>query len=153
MKKLFVFILLLGSLGCYGLAQTDLTDEKDALKSTLFTVSNKTLDKHLDTQIDTAIVNFYQATSTENNSEIQARHLAFLSDSGLYSGFGTAWHRKYGTKYSKNFDGSYETEGALELNYNLFGDLFGASTTFISESDMPLIQSAIEVSIGYRNFF
>jgi len=84
--------------------------------------------------------------------------VAFVSDSGLYAGFGTAWHRNYPTRYAKEMQFSPIISTTTEINLS---SLFKTTLVFDDGMDIPSFQSfstvftkpLVQVSFGYRNSF
>jgi len=74
----------------------------------------------------------------------QIQYHPFSFESGLYSGFGTAWYRNYALNLE-------EVLGIYMID--LHCDYFDSSMTQKEELTLPLFQPELQVSVGYRNSF
>jgi len=183
MKQLFRGFCLLMCLQAYAFSQTEsvtaigpetgtsISEKAESLylfgvvvdvleEQTVYKVIDRTLD------LESYILN----NTMQMNDIVQTRFVAFIADSGLYSGFGTAWYRNYPSTYTKELEFlnsvDRKTSKTTEINLN---SLFKTSLSFNEEIDVPIVESItqssshsfssafsqpfVQVSLEYRNSF
>ena len=136
----------------FGVVQNALDDQ------VIYGIAGVTIDAKLTT-------NFILYKNPTENEEV----FAFVPESGLYSGFGTAWHRNSPSHYQSGNVLNTEVFETARRNsnthINLNSTLFRASLSIQDDIDMPLsrpfFQSQIKtfskplvnITVGYRNSF
>lgn len=154
MKQIILFLLLV-PLSCSAFAQTFALKTQATTQTQATAQIQATADRTIEIEesypfsiglkaitmtIDTTIANFL---STADEVQTPMQYQVFLEDSGLYSGFGTAWYRKYGL----TIDSSDVSDGLFELHCDLFSATFSSIEAALSS------QATSELSVGLYNSF
>ena len=165
MKQLFRGLCLLICFHTYAFSQTESVTTVVVEAPTSESIANwQPFGVEVDALEQDATYEFIDGLLHLSSDELarQQSVVAFVSDSGLYSGFGTAWHRNYPTRYAKGLQLSPALSTTIstttEINLN---SLFKTSLSFDDGMDAPSFQSfstvfskpLAQVSLGYRNSF
>jgi len=140
MKKSFLFFLLI-ALSHSAYAQKTLQTNNQWLQNSYpFAVGTVSLQ----TEVDLVIATLLEDMSPTNDVLTQAQYVPFILESGLYSGFGTAWYR--------NNSASFESISEVD-SFEWHCDLLSSSLISKENLVLPLFEPDLQVSLGYYNSF
>ena len=100
---------------------------------------------------DRAITDFYKSLNSSKDYAMKEKHVSFLPNSGLYSGFGTAWHRSYGSVFETINTLSSEPE--IHEIHEIHCDFFIAGFEAIDEFEFVSSNVETQLLFSYRNSF
>lgn len=149
MKKIFLFLLLLVPLSCCAFSQNaskfHVVQQSNILKnSSPFSISTQALQ----TNIDATIAKVFEDMSSITSVSTQAKYVSFIPESGLYSGFGTAWYRKTAFSFE-----NVPLVNTFEWHCDFFSASLIQKETQKEAFDSSLFQTDLLLSVGYRNSF